>query len=194
MGVERRLRAWCRQRFGPASSGRWLVWVTAGPLAVIARPIGGVVVLFKYSWYPRRVERTVVLPVWVVRELGPSRWAERMTDMLKKTDVKSGKNDKLACKHDKAFASDHPTLWDYLTQLVWEDGTVRRTATLTIFAEDGLLKVCINDRDSARSLWASDETWAGTFEALEALLGDPKAPWRCTNANGIHSGNPAKRK
>jgi hypothetical protein len=156
--------------------------------------IGERVLLFRYAWYPRRVERTVVLPVWVVRELGPDRWHLRVCEMLKKTDVKSGKNDKLACKLDKEFSSDHPALWDYLTQKLWEDGTERRTATLTIFAEDGLLKVCINDRDSARSLWASDETWAGTFEALEALLGDPKAPWRCTNQNGIHTATGARRK
>jgi hypothetical protein len=79
---------------------------------------------------------------------------------------------------DKEFASVYPVLWSYLSQCQWEDGTARDTSSLLIFAQDGILKAMLRDRDAGLCLWGSAPTVGGLFEVLEGMLSDPKADWR----------------
>jgi hypothetical protein len=72
----------------------------------------------------------------------------------------------------------YPVLWDYLTQTVWPDGSERKTSSLTLFADEGVMKVVLKDRDASQDLWASAPSMDGLFVVLEACLADPGAVWR----------------
>lgn len=79
---------------------------------------------------------------------------------------------------DHKFASDYPILWSYLTQNKWQDGSPRQTSSLLLFADDGILKGMLRDRDAGLCLWVAGATVSGLFDALEAAVSDSKADWR----------------
>lgn len=75
----------------------------------------------------------------------------------------------------------HQALAEYLTCAEWPDGEARQTSTLLIFCEAGEVKVCLNDREQGRSLWATGSCLEAAFLALESRCQDEKAEWRVTN-------------
>jgi len=79
---------------------------------------------------------------------------------------------------DVAFTRQLPALFEYLTLRSYENGTPRQTACMTVFCEDGLFKVCLNDRDAQRSAWVASETFQGALVALEAGLVEDSHQWR----------------
>lgn len=73
-------------------------------------------------------------------------------------------------------------LLDHLSQGTWPDGSARERSTLTVFCEDGIVKVCLNDRDAACSLFRSGETLIECIESIgKALCGDAVCDWRGWN-------------
>lgn len=76
------------------------------------------------------------------------------------------------------WEKEYPALFEYLTLVVWEDGTARQTSTLLLFFEDGAWKACLNDRENARSAWASGGSPHQAIRALEDALGDDLVEWR----------------
>jgi hypothetical protein len=79
---------------------------------------------------------------------------------------------------DAAFTASYPTLWMYLTQRRWDDGSERRTSTLTIFADGVAAKCLLKDRDAGLCLWVASESVLTLFEVLEAALCDGETEWR----------------
>jgi hypothetical protein len=79
---------------------------------------------------------------------------------------------------DPAGAKKYPNLHCLMTALVDEEQNERRVATLTVFADDGCYKVCLNERNVSLTLWASSETLDGLWEALEARLSVDDVDWR----------------
>jgi len=71
-----------------------------------------------------------------------------------------------------------PTLWGYLSDLRYEDGSPRQTATLMLLAEQGVVKACLNDRDNDRSVWVSGRGVEEALSVLEAALLAGRAEWR----------------
>jgi hypothetical protein len=71
-----------------------------------------------------------------------------------------------------------PSLWSYLTETVWEDGKARQVATLTVFCEDGLVKICLSDRALERSGWVSAGSLNEALSSLEAKLTSDCFEWR----------------
>lgn len=71
-----------------------------------------------------------------------------------------------------------PALMEYLTSATWPEGDARETSTLLVFVEEGRFKGVLNDREQARSLWASSPSLAGLLEALEGMLASGSAEWR----------------
>jgi hypothetical protein len=82
------------------------------------------------------------------------------------------------CARDPVWMSEYPAVHDYVTAGTRDDGTVRRTSTLTLFTEHGGWKVFLNDRDSGASLCATGDTVAGALSALEVMLEGENPPWR----------------
>jgi len=81
-------------------------------------------------------------------------------------------------KADAQWWSDYPAIHEYLTEATQEGGGHRQTATLLIFYEDGYWKVCLNDRQNGRSLWASAAGLLGALLALEEDLEAGGTGWR----------------
>lgn len=79
---------------------------------------------------------------------------------------------------DEEFSVLYPTLWAYLTQVAWPDGSAREVSTLSVFSDGAVAKCVLKDRAMGLCLWAACPTFSGLFGVLEALLCDPGAEWR----------------
>lgn len=77
-----------------------------------------------------------------------------------------------------------PVLWEYLSGGQWEDGSRRETSTVTIFVEDGQVKLCLNDRELKRTTWSTGLTLEAAAEGLESRLRDDRAEWRGSKPGG----------
>lgn len=84
-----------------------------------------------------------------------------------------------------------PNVWEYLTSCRYADGSPRETSSISIFCQDGQIRIMLRDRDSQQCLWATGD---GLFVALKLLndkLGDPRAEWR---QDRFAKGNDGKEK
>ena len=82
---------------------------------------------------------------------------------------------------DSAFASEFPTIFEYLTSRQWADGSPRVTSTLLVFLENGVLRICINDRENVRSAFITAPTFGEALASLEAKLCGETLEWRFKN-------------
>jgi hypothetical protein len=82
------------------------------------------------------------------------------------------------------WATAYPSLSEYVSSAVWEDGTPRETSTLLMFFEEGLFKMCLTDRALQRSLWSSGEEPADCWATLEVLLTEGRGEWRKSKGYG----------
>jgi len=94
---------------------------------------------------------------------------------------------------DPAWLSEYPALHEYLTAGANPDGSPRRTATLTVFAELGTWKAFLNERDSGASLCASGGTVGETLAALEVMLESEVPPWRFSDRAKPDNGKKSRR-
>jgi hypothetical protein len=73
---------------------------------------------------------------------------------------------------------DYPGLAEFLSCSVWDDGTVRVTGTLLLFADQGLWKVALHDRDGQRTAFFSGETVSDVLNVVDRALCDGRIGWR----------------
>lgn len=71
-----------------------------------------------------------------------------------------------------------PTVFDYLGQNAWPDGSVRQTSSLLVFHQDGMFKGMLRDAEAGLCLWIAGKSLTGLLVSLEAALNDPHAEWR----------------
>lgn len=83
---------------------------------------------------------------------------------------------------DPDWLSLYPALHEFLTLASHDDGSVRRTSTITLFVDTGSWKAFLNERDSSCSLCASGPNIPDTLSALEVLLESENPPWRFSGA------------
>lgn len=76
------------------------------------------------------------------------------------------------------LAVDHAAIWEYLAECEGNDGKTRLTSTLLVFVEDGLVKLCLNDRQHSRTAWVSAETLTKALAGLDQQLRDDTCEWR----------------
>lgn len=81
---------------------------------------------------------------------------------------------------DACMEAEYPCLSEYLLLRNFDDGSERETATLLVFAAEGLWKCCLNDRAEEKTLWASGTTYSDALTALESMLSGGGAEWRRT--------------
>ena len=79
---------------------------------------------------------------------------------------------------DTRWVGECPALAEYLFTSRDDQGKIRQRATLLVFYEDGLCKVCLNDRASGASLWRSGESFEAAIRALEHSLQRGDGDWR----------------
>jgi len=76
----------------------------------------------------------------------------------------------------------YPTLWEFLTLTEWEEDVPRERGTLLFFVEDGLMKGCLNDKDSGYIAFLSGGSLEDLLEGLEAGLAEESLEWRMSRA------------
>lgn len=84
---------------------------------------------------------------------------------------------------DSEFKARYPSIYEYLTVTRWADGSNRVTSTISVFIDNGALKLVINDRDNNRSAFFSAPTFEDTLVRMEEALTEDSADWKSRNAN-----------
>lgn len=79
---------------------------------------------------------------------------------------------------DGDFEKQWPYLASWIAETSWDDGTARETGTLLIFVQDGMLKICMNDRALNRSCFLTQPTLMLLLDACEAGLELDNHDWR----------------
>lgn len=85
--------------------------------------------------------------------------------------------------NDPGLKREYPTLYEYLSLTRYEKGESRVTSTLLIFVENGVLRICLNDRDNNRSVFFTGETLECALASLEAALLSDRVEWRTRNSS-----------
>ena len=118
-------------------------------------------------------ERTIKNPSWSTREMPI---AKPVVDVSSGSPVglPGGGSWRVLC----------PTVVDYMADTAYGDGSSRETATLLVFLEGGCFKVCLSDRDTGRTLWATGDDFDTALGALESRLSTGKAEWRANTRQG----------
>lgn len=110
---------------------------------------------------------------------------------LKRAADKDAKSTSAVSKEGESFAKKYAAIMEYLTADKWPEGEERQVSTLLVFSEDGIFKVCLNDRDMGRSLWVSGPSIPDALEALESTLRHGGGEWR---ASGQFKGKKAPKR
>lgn len=125
-----------------------------------------------------RRDRWLVWPAGVLDDLSPEEREASVSRFIKPGQERRVAGTGEFAARDALLEEYFPALAEYLTATVLGEDRQRKTATLLLFCEDGLFKVCLNDRQEALSAWASGETAREAIEALEASLEAGEASWR----------------
>jgi hypothetical protein len=72
----------------------------------------------------------------------------------------------------------------FLSDPRWEDGSPRDLGSLTVFADDGKLKACLNDRGAGMVAFVSSDTLVGLLEAASRAAGGSGGDWRTSKPKG----------
>lgn len=80
--------------------------------------------------------------------------------------------------HDPVLAGFYPTLTEWLTATVWDDGKPRKTSTLLLMTENGRWKGFLHDRDGKRGFWMTGEAYESLLAAIENGLTTSSVEWR----------------
>jgi len=83
---------------------------------------------------------------------------------------------------DGEFAASYPMLTEYMTCTKWEDDSPRTVSALSLFVEDNVLKLALNDKHNKRSLYVASDSVEGLFRLMEMLVQTSAPPWRAWNA------------
>jgi len=82
---------------------------------------------------------------------------------------------------DGPFQRMYPTLHEMLTAIQYEDNQPRTTSTLLVFCENGVLRMCLNDRDNSRSAFFTAETVEDCLQGINDALTAGRVDWRMKN-------------
>lgn len=108
-----------------------------------------------------------------------SPWKELAMAMSRPKDAEGLRSTRAsAWKPDDLFGNAFPQLCDYLCTEAWDDGLARRTSTITVFVEDGLVKLCLADRALSRNTFVSAATFSEALCELEERLAAGRVEWR----------------
>jgi len=80
------------------------------------------------------------------------------------------------------FSATHPSLSEWMTEEKWEDSSRRLLPSLTVFVEDGLTKLCLNDKAVGRVCFVSGPSLADALVRAEEGLLLETLDWRKSKA------------
>lgn len=76
------------------------------------------------------------------------------------------------------FGAGYPHLEEFITRIRWEDGTLRVPGSITVFSEEGVFKVWLNDKDARVGCCISAGTLDDLWEAVERVVQGDGGDWR----------------
>jgi hypothetical protein len=79
---------------------------------------------------------------------------------------------------DTAFLNAFPDLHDHMTQVRWEDGSLRNTSSVTLFIEGAQWKACLNDRDAGLVAFVAGRSFNDVLRALNDGIKGDTLDWR----------------
>lgn len=77
-----------------------------------------------------------------------------------------------------AWQKNYPTLWEFMSQTTFEDGSERRLPTVTIFVGADGIQACLNDREQGLAAFVTGVTLDAVWAALEKGLREDQLDWR----------------
>lgn len=80
--------------------------------------------------------------------------------------------------------TDYPTLLEFLTLRMWEDGSPRQPGTLLIFVDSGTWKACLKDKNGPRVCFVSSSDLDMLFLTVEDGLSQDNLDWRADRPQG----------
>jgi len=83
---------------------------------------------------------------------------------------------------DHEFKREYPRLYNYFSDTKWDDGTARKTTTLLLFLEAGMVKLCLNDRATNRQAFISARTLTEALTLADEGLSQDSVDWRPVKA------------
>lgn len=83
---------------------------------------------------------------------------------------------------DEELISLYPGLGAFLLFRGETEKTLRKTATVFVFAEGGQLRACLTDRQNERVAWHAAATWADLWVGLEERIVAGTLDWRDAKA------------
>lgn len=110
-----------------------------------------------------------------------------VTDVKKPVRIESSPGGFEAPPDD--LVADYPLLAEFLTATCYEDSpqVPRLVGTLLIFAQQGIWKACLRDRQEQRCLWVAASGFNDLVTVAEHELGDPAAVWRDDRLSGAET-------
>lgn len=112
---------------------------------------------------------------------GGSAYGPRIMALSKPATV-TADNGRLGAPVDSTARAVFPAVYEHCTGETWDDGSPRTTSSLLVFYEAGLWKVCLNDRATERTGWATGVTPEAALESLERMLASDGMDWRKSKA------------
>lgn len=85
---------------------------------------------------------------------------------------------------DADFVGHYPLLFEMLTETQFADGGARKTSTLLLFVDAGMLKACLSDREESLVAFASAGSFNELLDALEGGLSHDSLDWRPAGGQG----------
>lgn len=131
------------------------------------------------------------LPVDLVPFLSTQEMGEMLMAKVKRLDPSERPEGVPAVVSDPELVSSRPTLAEYLYSVQYPDGSPRKSSSMTIFAQEGVIKAVLKDPDNERALWASGDTLDDLLDNLECMLDSDTTVWR---AERTKPGDLASRK
>jgi len=104
--------------------------------------------------------------------------------VLRKRDVKATSGGEATEPAVCGLSASLPGVWEMLSCSAYSDGSRRVLSTLLLFVDEGMVKVCLNDRDQGLTAWFSGETITSCLQGLEEALARDSLQWRAPATAG----------
>lgn len=84
----------------------------------------------------------------------------------------------LGCVLPCAFGEDYPTLWAFLTEVEYDDGSTREPGTVLVCVGEGRARLWLHDKDEGCSAWVSASSISDALASAERGLHNNSLEWR----------------
>jgi hypothetical protein len=103
---------------------------------------------------------------------------EKVMALPKRTVQAAAPVDPLRVWSDPAFGEQYPSLYSFLKDTTYEDGSRRLTGSLSVFVKNGELTIAINDNDRLLVAFVNAPAWDEALALLDMGIERDTLPWK----------------